>query len=57
MNELSDKSTLASELRTIAEEVASTVGVEMLERRAAGFSWDTKSTSTDVVTELSLIHI
>ncbi len=43
---------LASELLTIAEEVASAVGREMIERRSAGFSWETKSTSTDVVTEI-----
>lgn len=43
---------LASELLAIAEEVASAVGREMIERRSAGFSWETKSTSTDVVTEI-----
>lgn len=42
----------SSELRSIAEEVARSVGQEMLARRSAGFSWETKSTSTDVVTEI-----
>lgn len=46
--------TLIAELQQIANEAASTVGREMLERRAAGFSWDTKSTSTDVVTEIDI---
>ena len=41
-----------SELRKIAERIAHEVGIEILERRAAGFSWETKSTSTDVVTEI-----
>lgn len=44
--------TLVAEVHDIANAAASTVGREMLERRAAGFSWDTKSTSTDVVTEI-----
>lgn len=44
--------TNSAELLAIAEEVASSVGVEMVERRSAGFSWETKSTSTDVVTEI-----
>ena len=44
--------TLAAELRTIAEDIASSVGREVFARRKAGFSWDTKSTSTDVVTEI-----
>lgn len=41
-----------TELARIAADVAQTVGVEIGERRAAGFSWTTKSTSTDVVTEI-----
>lgn len=41
-----------SELRTIAENVARSVGEQMPERRRAGFSWETKSTATDVVTEV-----
>ena len=44
--------TNAGELRRIAGIVATKVGQEMVERRAAGFSWETKSTSTDVVTEI-----
>ena len=47
-----DTSTLAAELRSIAEDLVRSVGMEILERRAAGFSWETKSTSTDVVTEI-----
>ncbi len=43
---------LPTELLTIAEEIATLVGREMLVRRAAGFTWDTKSSSTDVVTEI-----
>lgn len=43
---------LASELRSIAEEIAQSVGQEMHERRSQGFSWETKSTATDVVTEI-----
>ncbi len=41
-----------SELRALAEATASTVGSEVMARRQAGFSWETKSTSTDVVTEI-----
>ncbi len=44
--------TLVAEVANIATEAASTVGREILARRAAGFSWETKSTSTDVVTEI-----
>lgn len=43
---------LSRTLRALAENIATDVGVEMHERRAAGFSWETKSTSTDVVTEI-----
>ncbi len=39
-------------LRKLAEEITLEVGTEILERRAAGFAWETKSTSTDVVTEI-----
>lgn len=39
-------------LRQLAEATASTVGSKVLARRRAGFSWETKSTSTDVVTEI-----
>jgi len=41
-----------SELAAIAAEVTHSVGLEVGRRRAAGFSWTTKSTSTDVVTEI-----
>lgn len=41
-----------SELRRLAETTATEVGSEVLARRQAGFSWETKSTSTDVVTEI-----
>ncbi|MGI9614513.1 MAG: inositol monophosphatase family protein [Acidimicrobiales bacterium] len=41
-----------SELRTIAADVASSVGREVAVRRANGFSWSTKSSATDVVTEI-----
>ncbi len=41
-----------SELAELAAEVAHDIGVEVGTRRAAGFSWTTKSTSTDVVTEI-----
>ena len=47
-----DLGQVAAELRALAEQIASEVGMEILERRAAGFSWETKSTSTDVVTEI-----
>ena len=43
---------LGPELRRLAERVAERVGVEMVDRRAGGFSWETKSTTTDVVTEI-----
>ena len=39
-------------LRDLASAIALEVGSEVGERRAAGFSWETKSTSTDVVTEI-----
>lgn len=42
----------ASELRQLAEEIAQEVGSEVLSRRRAGFTYSTKSTSTDVVTEI-----
>ena len=41
-----------AELRTIAETIASDVGREAGTRRSAGFSWSTKSSSSDVVTEI-----
>ena len=40
------------ELRQLAERTAHSVGAQVLARRKAGFSWETKSTSTDVVTEI-----
>ena len=40
------------ELRDLAATIAFEVGSEVGERRNAGFSWSTKSTSTDVVTEI-----
>ena len=43
---------LLLEIRTIAEDVARSVGEQMPARRRAGFSWETKSTATDVVTEI-----
>lgn len=39
-------------LRAIAADIARAVGTEVAERRAAGFSWETKSSSADVVTEI-----
>lgn len=41
-----------SELAALAAEVTHEIGVEVGTRRAAGFSWTTKSSSTDVVTEI-----
>lgn len=43
---------LAVELRELAESIAADVGTQILERRRSGFDWTTKSTSTDVVTEV-----
>jgi len=43
---------LATELREMAESIAHDVGTQVLQRRKAGFNWTTKSTSTDVVTEI-----
>jgi len=40
------------ELRDIAASIAKAVGTEVGERRSAGFSWETKSSSADVVTEI-----
>ncbi len=40
------------ELREIAASIAKSVGTEVGDRRAAGFSWSTKSSSADVVTEI-----
>lgn len=40
------------ELAALAAKVTREVGIEVGRRRAAGFSWTTKSTSTDVVTEI-----
>jgi len=40
------------ELRELAAQTAEAVGSQVRERRAGGFSWETKSTSTDVVTEI-----
>lgn len=42
----------AAELAEIAATVTHSVGVEVGRRRTEGFSWTTKSTSTDVVTEI-----
>lgn len=41
-----------ADLRSLAEATAKAVGTEAIARRQAGFSWETKSTSTDVVTEI-----
>ena len=41
-----------AELGAIAAKIAFDVGSEVGRRREAGFSWTTKSTSTDVVTEI-----
>lgn len=41
-----------AKLAALAAEVAHEVGSEVGRRREAGFSWTTKSTSTDVVTEI-----
>ena len=38
--------------RTIANEIAEAVGSQVVERRDAGFAWSTKSSTTDVVTEI-----
>ncbi len=43
---------LVTELRSLAQQVAKRVGEQMPAKRAAGFSWETKSTATDVVTEV-----
>lgn len=40
------------ELRMIAESVAHQVGTEVLRRRQSEFSWTTKSSASDVVTEI-----
>jgi myo-inositol-1(or 4)-monophosphatase len=40
------------EFRTIAQTIAEAVGVEAGERRQADFSWSTKSSTSDVVTEI-----
>jgi len=42
----------SAELRQLAETVASTVGREVATRREGGFSFTTKSSTTDVVTEI-----
>ena len=44
--------TTPTELRLLAESVAREVGEQITERRNSGFSWDTKSSTTDVVTEI-----
>ncbi len=36
----------------MADEIASMVGAAVIERRGAGFDWTTKSSTTDVVTEI-----
>lgn len=37
---------------SIAAEIATEVGEQVIDRRSAGFEWSTKSTSADVVTEI-----
>lgn len=44
--------TLTAQLRTIAADVAYSVGEQIPDRRRSGFTWETKSTDTDVVTEI-----
>jgi fructose-1,6-bisphosphatase/inositol monophosphatase family enzyme len=44
--------TEAAQLRAIAEMVARTVGNEVAIRRRGSFTWSTKSSTTDVVTEI-----
>ncbi|MFT7476231.1 MAG: myo-inositol-1(or 4)-monophosphatase [Verrucomicrobiales bacterium] len=44
--------TEAAELRTIAEMVARTVGGEVAMKRRGDFTWSTKSSTSDVVTEI-----
>lgn len=48
----STSSATVEELRDLAAEVAEQVGREVGERRAKEFDWSTKSTTTDVVTEI-----
>jgi len=40
------------ELRTLAEAVAREVGEQVVARRNSGFTWETKSSTADVVTEI-----
>lgn len=41
-----------TELRQLAADIASAVGQEVIERRSNGFTWETKSSTADVVTEI-----
>ncbi len=49
---MSDASPLIAELRDLAASIAQQVGSEVMSRRAGGFDWTTKSSPTDVVTEI-----
>jgi myo-inositol-1(or 4)-monophosphatase len=44
--------TTNAEFRAIAGRTAQAVGEEIIQRRSAGFEWSTKSSSSDIVTEI-----